>query len=407
MANKFLSDLKGSKLALRVVAHKAITAILKTYKNKQGKVCHQLNLHLLLHLSFFVEKIRPALLFDMKRAENAQAKVTEISKQTSYKMQQYALHNASCFQLLFIHFMIEDVGSKDYELFHRAAGDAAHMYRTTVHQVDMKVKDKGEKKKIKCLWVLDGIPLQQRTVPLGKIKFFKVHCYPIVLPQFRDIVAKLSNKVHHQLNLHSLLHLSFFVEKIGPALLFDMKRAENAQAKVTEISKQTSYKMQQYALHNASCFQLLFIHSMVEDVVGSKDYKLFHRAAGDAAHMYRTTVHQVDMKVKDKVAKVSPLAHLFDFDCGFYEYCEVWGIDTKNGLVLTKPLVQPPGGPLCQSPFEWARPQSHADQPLGKIEFFKVHCCPIVLPQFRDIVAKLSNKVSVVIPIRFLITNLW
>eukprot|EP00727_Mastigamoeba_balamuthi_P007006 m51a1_g2926 hypothetical protein (702) ;mRNA; r:557990-560794 len=268
---------EGSALALGVVAHKAIAAILETYKNKQGKVRHQLNLHSPLHLSFFVEKIGPASLFDTERAENAQAKVAEISEQTSYKMQQYALRNASCFQLLSIHSMVEDVGSKDYELFHRAAGDAAHMYRTTVHQVDMEVEDEGGEKKIERLWVLDGVPLQQGTV-----------------------VCTL----------------------------------------------------------------------------------------GDTA------------------AKVSPPAHLSDFDRGFYEYCEVWGVDAENGLVLTKPLVQPPGGSLCQSPFEWARPQSHADQPLGKIEFSKVHRCPIVLPRFKDITAKLSNKVSVVVPTRFLVANL-
>eukprot|EP00727_Mastigamoeba_balamuthi_P012349 m51a1_g7737 hypothetical protein (800) ;mRNA; f:179806-198508 len=244
---------EGSALALGVVAHKAIAAILETYKNKQGKVRHQLNLHSPLHLSFFVKKIGPASLFDTERAENAQAKVAEISEQTSYKMQQYALRNTSCFQLLSIHSMVEDVGSKDYELFHRAAGDAAHMYRTTVHQVDMEVEDEGGEKKIECLWVLDGIPLQQGTV-----------------------VCTL----------------------------------------------------------------------------------------GDTA------------------AKVSPPVHLSDFDRGFYEYCE------------------PPGGSLCQSPFEWARSQSHADQLLGKIEFSKVHCCPIVLPRFKDITAKLSNKISVVVPTR-------
>eukprot|EP00727_Mastigamoeba_balamuthi_P014079 m51a1_g9294 hypothetical protein (206) ;mRNA; r:35900-38635 len=71
----------GFAIAFGVLANRLINGILKHYPTKKDKIHQQLNLHSPLHLFFYLINFGPAAIWDTKRTENAQAKVSEFANQ--------------------------------------------------------------------------------------------------------------------------------------------------------------------------------------------------------------------------------------------------------------------------------------------------------------------------------------
>eukprot|EP00727_Mastigamoeba_balamuthi_P003456 m51a1_g13107 hypothetical protein (246) ;mRNA; f:429-2611 len=195
------------------------------------------------------------------------------------------------------------------------------------------------------LWTLVSMLFSMAYFPrrtLGLAKAMGIVAHKAIKAILKFYRCK-DGKAHHQLNLHSL-HLDFFVEMISPASLFNAERAENAQARVVGFAQQTSYKMKQYALRSAACFQMLTLCSMIED----------------------------------------------------------HGVDVKGQVLKVHKLRAPDAGSLYQAPFEYSRSEAHEDE--AELGFDRVHRCVIMLPRFYDITSEFCvPKKLVIVPTRFLV----
>jgi hypothetical protein len=214
-----------------------------------------------------------------------------------------------------------------------------------------------------------------------------------------------------QLNLHTPLYLSSLIRKLGPATLFDTERSENAQSKVSDISKLTSRSMEEYTLRNAACWHVMSLRTMIEDKESALHASLM--SASMAADSVRESTTRsgpqyyildgmplkkgaVVCQLSQTTPKCAEPASVGDFDRQFYEYFAFEDIDQRNHEVVVSPLKQPSHS-LLQTPFAFVKLHGELTLPISS-----VHRCVATLPAFVEDTSDFDDVLQVVVPTRFI-----